>query len=434
MSLTMFIKQFFTNYPNFIRAHLSAEKPPFAFLLIWLLGMASVIDRVEWKYVIGGKYQLDNWGLLWGLILVLGILSGYIRYFVGGALYHLRVWLSGGLKNFRISRNLFLYCGLPIYLITILSQIFNTFFYGDEYFTEPTNTLFDILWFGLAVVAIVYSIALSYRGVRLLQYTKCLQSIVFFIALPAAFYTVFFGATFYESFKQSWTALDHNEQALELMSEGEYEEAEVLFNKALDKMTKDDRDDIITIYCNLGVLHEYKADLETAARYYRKALRISEPDTSDYHSLNGKIFVIEGKFKKAISSFENALKLDPDDLDALNGLGLIFLGEADDEIQDYQGALYYNFKAYSLSSSEPHMANLAINYFLLERYSDALPLFEQLNNMNPNNATAKYFLGLIYLINKDTTKARIFLNEAFALDPSLRISDVQEGLDQDDSV
>ena len=69
---------------------------------------------------------------------------------------------------------------------------------------------------------------------------------------------------------------------------------------------------------------------------------------------------------------------------------------------------------------------LLASHFLLGRYAAALPLFEALDAVSPEDPVAKYYMGLIYFINDEPTKGKLFLREAIQLNPALR----SEALDE----
>ncbi|MEE8349510.1 MAG: cyclic nucleotide-binding domain-containing protein [Acidobacteriota bacterium] len=71
---------------------------------------------------------------------------------------------------------------------------------------------------------------------------------------------------------------------------------------------------------------------------------------------------------------------------------------------------------------------LLASHFLLGRYSAALPLFEALDAVSPEDPVAKYYMGLIYFINDDPTKGRVFLREAIKLNPALQTEAIDEFL------
>ncbi|UCD55949.1 MAG: tetratricopeptide repeat protein [Candidatus Hydrogenedentota bacterium] len=427
-----FVRDFFVHYAASLKKHMKAKKPPYLYIFIWMLGMSSVIDRIEIKALQNQAYAVENWGVLWGMILVGGIVSGYVAYHVGGAVYHFRVWLSGGSKDRLISRNLFLYTGIPIYAVAILSQATDTVVYGDKYFAGQTNASLDLTWTVVAVAAILYSITLSYRGVRLLQETKPVRSVLLFIALPVVFYSLMFGLGFAaEAAKPG--AVEYNRQALTLMYEGKFAEAEELYNLAIKDLNPDERENAGAVYANLALMHRFAGDTDKAIENYEKSRSFCEPDSAGYHSTTGRINILRGDIGAAIGDFERALEIDPDDFDAHNSLGLIFLGEFDEDRTDYKRALIHNERTYAFDGDTTAAQNLAINYFALGRYSEAQPLFESVDEAFAQNAIAKYYLGLVHYYGGNVAEAKAYLQAAVALNPSLHDPGVESILTAPDT-
>lgn len=69
---------------------------------------------------------------------------------------------------------------------------------------------------------------------------------------------------------------------------------------------------------------------------------------------------------------------------------------------------------------------LLAGHFLLGRYAAARPLFEALDAVSPEDPIAKYYMGLIYFINDDPTKGKMFLREAIELNPALKTDAIEE--------
>jgi tetratricopeptide (TPR) repeat protein len=418
ISFIKFISDYFRRYKYFLQTYLILESPPFFFLIIWLAGMARVIDRMELK----GKYPFDNWVLVWIVIALGGIVSGLLYYWVGGTVYHWFVRLSGGEKNYRLSRYLSVYSFIPSYIACIAMEIIDTAVYGNKYFTGATNSILDLIKFGIVVVILIYSLILSYIGVRSLQKTKPVRSVIFFIILPIILLAAILGVTFLVSSKTS----GYNEQALEQMEKGNFKSAEQLFKKALDLTPAYETDKKGTILGNLGLLYENSGQTDQAIESYQNALKYYKANTADYCSTLGKIDILKGNIEKAIANFEKALLINPNNGDALNNLGLIYMGEIDDSIEDYQKALKHNEKYCELYKSSTSIYNLAFNYYMIEMYSNALPLFESLTKTSLYTAKAKYFIGLISYREDDFAKAKQYIKEAITLDPALNNETIRE--------
>lgn len=220
-------------------------------------------------------------------------------------------------------------------------------------------------------------------------------------------------------FKQQTKINNDNNLALEQMYLGNYEEAEKLFISALSKTEKDDVVDKINILNNLGLMHENMQDYETALKYYNESQSYSDSGSAGYNSIAGKILVLQDNSPKAIEYFNKALEIDVNDFDSNNILGLIYLGDLGEKYLDYPKVLIHNEKAYSLNSSPTMMQNLALNYYFVSSYDDALPLLLEICKTQPANSIAKYFAGLIYYINQDQPKAKKYITEAITLNPEL---------------
>jgi len=426
LTFSRFIKAFFKTYKNFLKTYAPADKAPFLYILIWLMGMANVIEKFELKSVLKGRYLVEDWFTLWIIILAFGVINGLLSYWIGGAIYHLRVLLSGGRRDFRASRRIFVYARLPMFFITILLTIVETAVYGNKYFTESTHDLLDLMIICLSTLAIIYALVLSYKGVRFVQNTKRLRSIFFFILLPAAFYLFMLFLIGYGAYAHYAEGLEDNETAVILMNSGNLEDAERLFNQALKNMTKDDVETKTTIYENLALLCEYKGESNTSIYYYRKALALTKPGQARHHALKGNISLLRGSLDLAIQHYEKALDINPDELDASNNLGLIYMGEVDEDVWDLEKALVYNKQAHRILDDMNMANNLALNYYLLEKHDEALPLYQSIILNDPGDANAFYYMGLIYFEKNDLTKAKKHLQEAIELDPFYDTEEARE--------
>ncbi|MEK7448749.1 MAG: tetratricopeptide repeat protein [Planctomycetota bacterium] len=421
--LEKFISDFLFRYKHFLRTYLAIDNLPFFYLTLWLTGMARIINKMEFKQ----KYPSDNWIIVWLVIMLGGIVAGFLYYWVTGTVYHWFARLSGGARNYRLSRYILLYSFLPYHLIIIFSIIINMIIYGNKYFAGNTNTILNYVEFGITLIVLVYSLILSFIGIRVLQQTKLIRSVIFFIILPIILLIAAIGfVTFFESL-----APNYNDQAIEQMDKGNFESAEQLFKKAL--IFADDLETKITVLNNLIYLYEDNGKTPQAIESYQKVLTYYKPNTLEYFLTIGSLNLLKGNIKQAIANFEKVLAINPDEVKVHNELGLIFLGNKDKSFTDYERALVYNEKCYALDkTSQVYLYNLAYNYFALERYTNALPLLESLEKTSLNNAKVKYFIGLSLYYQGDLIKAKKFLKEAIVLDESLDTELAQEIIQEED--
>jgi tetratricopeptide (TPR) repeat protein len=375
---------------------------------------------MEFDYMISQHYVYSSWTVLWLIYLAGGVLSGIFVYWIGGLIYYVRVILAGGLRDFKISRRLFLYTGVPEYTVTILITLIDTVTYGEGYFTEPTSAPLDLVLFGFGVIAIVYSIFLSYIGVRLLLKIKTALGAILFVILPAIFYSVILFVTVYPSTSLYYKGLNYNEKGVEQCFKGDYDGALKSFKLALNQMTKDDREDIIQISTNIALVFENMGEIDSAVEYYNNALSYYNADDPDYFALLGCINILNGDIQGSIDNFEKALEIDGDNFDAHNNLGLIYMGDIEDEYENYERALIHNEKTHNLRADIATRKNLAQNYYFLERYEESLELFLEILREYPDDALALYFVGYIHYINDDLSEAKKYLKKAVKLEPEYK--------------
>ncbi|MBI4130077.1 YIP1 family protein [Candidatus Roizmanbacteria bacterium] len=185
-----YIKEVFKDFPAFCDKYLRVKNPPYLFFLIWATGVATAIDRVT-------EFDGSSWLEVWAIVLIGGLIAGYLQYWIGGAIYHLRVKWSKGGDNYDASRNIYIFSGIPIAIASISSLILNTLVYGNEYFKTGGGSSIDILFFFILIAAIAYSINLSYKGVMFIQQPQKNRAIIWFVILPAIFYVLVFSAAIF---------------------------------------------------------------------------------------------------------------------------------------------------------------------------------------------------------------------------------------------
>jgi tetratricopeptide (TPR) repeat protein len=144
----------------------------------------------------------------------------------------------------------------------------------------------------------------------------------------------------------------------------------------------------------------------------------------DRFRLDGELHLLARQPGLALRDFTRCLELDAANLEAHTALGRILLGDEDARLADYELALTHTEKAFALEHNADTRWNLARNYYALERWSEALVLFEEYVAAYPQNADAKYYLGIICYELGDLGRAQSLLIEAVALDPELRDEEV----------
>jgi len=208
------IKKIFPNYKKIIQQFILNKPNSFLYFVIWLLGVYFIIKKNTWFIPIYNPNPsvFHNWFYFWTISVFMGIISGIILYWIGGILFQFLVWFSGGKSKIYVSRRIYLYTGLPVIIISILTALIQSFVYGKFFFSSSTapddnlNFIFNIL----GIVASFVTLALVYFSVRIVQKTRFIRTLIIFILFPIMLYfgfSIFFAN--YENIMQWANRLDN---------------------------------------------------------------------------------------------------------------------------------------------------------------------------------------------------------------------------------
>jgi len=425
LTLAQFFREFIVNNKTFLEIHLVEKSQPYLLLVLWMFGMANIIRLIEIREklfeIIGisGKIIPENWIILWCIIIGAGLLFGIIGYWIGGFLYHLRVIFSKGTPDFRLSRLIYLYSGIPLFFFTILIEIIAAIKYGSSYFEAAQSAVFIISMMTLLVTGVFFTLHLSFRAVRQVYRTRKDLSIIFFMIIPIVYHLVMLSPNTYVSLWMHTKAVNYKKHGIEMLDKRDFNQAETLLKKALKSFDVNDKDDLGDIYHYLGIISEKKGDTQDAIGNYQRAIGKYKADSADYILMRASINVLQNELPEAIRNLETVLQLEPGNFHANKKLGLIYLGDMDNALSDYQKALVYNEKAYALQVNNDTAYNVARNYYFLQRENDALPLFSSLLNTDRDNAYVRYYLGMINYNQGNLKKAKSFMLDAVTIDESI---------------
>lgn len=426
MKFVEFISKWVKNPVDFNKKYAKDEYPPYLLFTAWILGIAHLLNVYRISLV-GNPLmaEVNDWWVIWPTVLIMGFFWGLFLYYLVGFVLHLLIKLSGGKTNYKMSCNILLYSNVYLFGALILDNVLKTIIFGNGYFYGEISSLITFLLFLFVFVAVIYSLVKMYSSVVTVTKASTLKSIIFIFTIPLIAILVF-----------GWTKVNapylsaeniKNIEAIRTFQNGDIEEAEDLFNAMIEQLTeKGDMENVMKIYINEGILFELSGQLEKAKSVYSEALSKSSVESSHYFVINGLIAVIEGDIEKALNYFKKALELDINDFNANNRIGMIYSGRMDLEYKDLEKALSYNQRAYNLNPDDAAATqNLAINYYELGEFDEALPMFLVLIKSLPDNVLSKYLLGMTYYKLEDLDNAKIYLNEAIEIDPALNTEDVQ---------
>lgn len=205
-------------------------------------------------------------------------------------------------------------------------------------------------------------------------------------------------------------SVNTNNKALTSFNSGDNKSAIDQLQQATNDATNDETK--ITTLKNLGYVYSTEGQNNQALSTFKEVLALTTKDTFDYYLVSGEVALLEGKTNEALSNYNKAYKINPENFQINNALALFHLDleEVAPKYTDYSKALLYAKKANELSPSEISKQNLAIAYYLNENYSETISLLSSSNFTQ--HPYAAYWLGLAYLANEDDINAKIYLQKA----------------------
>jgi len=219
-----------------------------------------------------------------------------------------------------------------------------------------------------------------------------------------------------------------NLNAIEAMQKGDTAEAEILFNQTTQALKAEKNfPDLAKAYANQGILYESTGQQGKASSLFEETLKEIPSSIAGYHTLQGLLFLNQGVAADAIDAFNQAISLDPNDFNANNRLGLIYMGRYGESLKDANKALAFNKKALDLNRDDPAVIqNLALNYFDLNDFKAAFPLLKTLYASIPENKLTVYYLGVTYYRLGDADAARKLLAPLVKTNPEIMNEVVRE--------
>jgi tetratricopeptide (TPR) repeat protein len=160
----------------------------------------------------------------------------------------------------------------------------------------------------------------------------------------------------------------------------------------------------INALLRLGELYMVVEDYKTSFDYLNQALQIDIHSATAYR-LKGFNYKYAGDTAQAVSSFRTAIEQDPNDYDSYMQLGLLFSIPLSPLALDY----YDNALRIKPSSAEALYAK-ALHLQYIENPREALSVYDQIIELNPQFYKAYYNKGFVYLelLNKFDSAAYFF--------------------------
>lgn len=185
--------------------------------------------------------------------------------------------------------------------------------------------------------------------------------------------------------------------------------------------------------------------LRRATEQYQKVTE-KDPQDADSWVILGRLYRLANNSSEAEKAYNSALKVEPDNEDALTGLAILYsdlgdtkraieklkaatdhnpdertlvaLASAYEQIRDFKNAADALKRALAMSSDNPRIRRgLAQDLFFSQQFDEALALYQQLSSDDPRDSQLHLRMSEIYRAKRDFAKSRQELDRAKALDP-----------------
>jgi len=218
---------------------------------------------------------------------------------------------------------------------------------------------------------------------------------------------------------QEEDAVKVNQEGIAYMNAGKYEAALQAFLKAVQspRLSKESKG---TIYRNIALTYNELEKKDSAIHFSTLASKCYYKNSFDYLLNAAEVDILTGKTANALDRLLKAVKLDPEDMAVNNSLGLIYLGDYDATLTDFDKALIYNSKAFEVSGSRVTEEVLARTYYRMENYKEAEVHYESLLEKHPDITSYLLAMGMIKFKEHKKEEAEGMFEKVLAADSSYK--------------
>ncbi len=215
----------------------------------------------------------------------------------------------------------------------------------------------------------------------------------------------------------------YNAKAIGYEYLGKFDSALLYVNKAI--AIKEDYDQG---YVVKGDIMVRKNDLKQAYKFYETALKIN-PQNPDAVNGIASVYFFEGNINKAKRNYERSLKMEPDNPSVYYNLGTIYIHKQNysKAIKCFDKALEINPTAMTVNISMVY-ANRGTAKYYLNDLGGALLDYKKSLQLNPDNPTVLVNIGMIYVKQHGYKESIEYFDKALQIDPKSKSAYFNRGL------
>lgn len=190
---------------------------------------------------------------------------------------------------------------------------------------------------------------------------------------------------------------------------GFMENAEKKYTEAKESLQKSllYKKDYINTYLELGFAANKLKQGDEAINWFNEALKIDPKSHIPYNGIAEVYRDTKKDMDQAMVWYQKALGVKTDERKACFGMGYCLNSKG-----RYSESISYLERAIAQESTyTAAYVELGYSYYMTSRNSDALAQFDKALQLNPKNENARYYAGLVYINQKNKTKAQQMVDE-----------------------
>ena len=226
---------------------------------------------------------------------------------------------------------------------------------------------------------------------------------------------------------RDFSAIQKNQEGINLYYTCDYYEAIELFNEALTF------GEYASVYNNRGLINSLFGEYEQAIADFNKAIELNPNYSDAYHNLSEPYYRIglgynwDGKFDKdynayeqAIQYLDKAIEFDPESFDAycIRGDSYYALGQYEQAIEDFNKAIEIYKEGFWSNGDFTAYNRRGIAYYALGQYERAIEDFTKYIEIFSEYFDGYYNRGLTYYRLKQYARAIEDFNKAIEFNPN----------------
>ncbi len=181
---------------------------------------------------------------------------------------------------------------------------------------------------------------------------------------------------------------EYENSARKLLETGQFDEAVMIANEALEHYPNDPQ-----LYIYRGVANFELKNTEAAINDFKTSIKYDSGNYKSHYNL-GNCYFQEKEYEQAIEQYLQAIRLNSKEVEIYINLGNTYF-----ELENFEKSLQQFEFALKLDSAS-YLANFnaARNLIMTEDLDNAEPLLQKCTTINPDKGDAFYFLAYIYYL------------------------------------